>query len=348
MSSKRLATIFVTLVLMVCLSRPVMACTIFTTETEDGTILAGNNEDYIYSINNYMVVTAPSESSYGRICFYNLSYVQGGMNEYGLFYDGASCPSSEVPYDSNKEQLGYNLGDIVLAKCTSVEEVEKFFDNYNIPDNFCDHLLFTDFTGDCAVFEWMEGKLHIIRKGDDENYQVVTNYWLTDPSIGGYPCNRYNTAVDLLQKQSPSIELCATILNTTKQNWGDGGTLYSNIYNISNKEVYVFARGAMNTACKIDMEEQFQSMEEGTQESFDISELTYDTQITISNLSEENLQETDSGPTPESDRNIETVVISSTQGNAQSHNWIYWIFGIGILLLIVFAFVKAVKKKKRS
>jgi choloylglycine hydrolase len=194
----------------------------------------------------------------------------------------------------------------------------------------------------------MEGKLHIIRKGHDENYQVVTNYWLTDPSLGGYPCDRYNTAIDLLQKQSPSIELCATILNATKQDWGDGGTLYSNIYNISNKEVYVFSRGAMNTACKIDMEQQFQSMEAGTQESYDISELTYDTPITISNFSEEKLQEIDSSPTPESNGNIETVDISSTQDNAQSHNWFYLIFGVGILLLIVFAIVKAIKKKNRS
>jgi choloylglycine hydrolase len=348
MKLKRLVTIFLTLVLIVCLSSPAMACTIFSTELEDGTILVGNNEDYMYSINNNMVVTAPSKDSYGRICFYNMSYVQGGMNEYGLFYDGASCPPSEVPYDSNKELLDYNLGDIVLSKCTTVEEVEKFFDNYNIPDSFCDHLLFTDPTGASAVFEWMKGELHIIRKGQDENYQVVTNYWLTDPTLGGYPCDRYNTAVDLLQKQSPSIELCANILDATKQNWGDGGTLYSNIYNLSSKEVYVFSRGAMNLACKIDMEEQFQSMEAGTQVSYDLSELTYDTQITTSNLNKENIQATVSIPTPEAEGNIETAAISSTQDNAQSNNGFYWIFGIGILSLITFAIVMAVKRKNRS
>ena len=83
-----------------------------------------------------MVVTAPSEEDYGRICFYNMSYIQGGMNEHGLFYDGASCPPSEVSHYSDRENLDYNLGDIVLAKCASVEEVEKFFENYNIPSVF--------------------------------------------------------------------------------------------------------------------------------------------------------------------------------------------------------------------
>ncbi len=325
-----------------------MACTIFSIVLDDGTVLAGNNEDYMYSINNSMVVTAPSDSGYGRICFYNLSYVQGGMNEYGLFYDGASCPSSDVPYDSNKEQLDYNLGDIALSKCTSVEEVEKFFDNYNIPNSFCDHLLFTDATGASAVFEWMEGDIHIIHKGHDENYQVITNYWLADPSLGGYPCDRHDTAVELLQKQSPSIELCASILDATKQNWGDGGTLYSNIYNLSSKEVYVFSRGTMNSAYKIDMELQFRSMEAGTQVSYDISELTYDTQLNFNNSGEENLKKTDTIPTPEAAENIETVVISSTQGNSESNHWFYWILGIGIVLLVVIVIVKTAKRKIRT
>ena len=347
MNFKRLATISLALVLMLCIPSPAMTCTIFTTEMEDGTILAGNNEDYTYSISNYMVVTAPSKDSFGRICFYNSSYVQGGMNEHGLFYDGASCPSTEVPYDSNKEQLSYNLGDVVLAKCTSVEEVEKFFDNYNIPNGFCDHLLFTDSTGASAVFEWMKGKLHIIRKGHDENYQVVTNYWFTDPSLGGYPCDRYSTAVDLLQKQSPSIELCATILNDTKQNWGEGGTLYSNIYNLSSKEIYVFTRGTMNTACKIDMEKHFKSMEAGAQKRYDISKLTYDTQINISDLGKKNIQETNSIPTQKFDGDIETADISLTQGNVQkSHNGLYWVLGVGIMSLIIFTIVKVLKRTK--
>jgi choloylglycine hydrolase len=347
MKIKRLVAIFLTLVLMFCISNPAMACTIFTTELEDGTILVGNNEDYMYSTSNFMVVTAPGESSYGRICFYNMSYIQGGMNEYGLFYDGASCPLSEVPFDSNLEQLDYSLGDIVLSKCTSVEEVEEFFESYNIPNSFCDHLLFTDSTGASAVFEWMEGELHIIRKGDDENYQVITNYWLTNPSLGGYPCDRYNTAVDLLQKQPPSIELCATILDSTKQNWGKGGTLYSNIYNLSSKEVYVFFKGTMDTACKINMEQQFQSMEAGTQISYDLSQLTYDTQIANSSLSKGKLQDTASILTPESDGFIEKTVTSSTKDNTQINPLFYWIPGFCILISIFFI-AKIVERKKKN
>jgi len=73
MKSKRLAMIFLTLVLSVCQSIPSIACTIFSVVLEDGTVLAGNNEDFSYSIDNSMVVTAPGERGYGRICFYNIN-----------------------------------------------------------------------------------------------------------------------------------------------------------------------------------------------------------------------------------------------------------------------------------
>ena len=346
MKLRLLAVIFLTLALIVCSSIPAMACTIFTVVLEDGTVLAGNNEDFSYSIDNSMVVTAPGERGYGRVCFYNMTYIQGGMNEHGLFYDGASCPPSEVPYHSDKENLDYNLGDIVLAKCASVEEIEKFFENYNIPNGFYDHLLFADNTGASAVFEWVEGELHIIRKGRDENYQVITNYWITNPSLGGYPCDRYNTAADLLQSNSPSIESCAAVLNSTKQNWGGGGTLYSNIYNLSGKEIYVFNRGRMDQACKIDMEEIFHSMQAETQVSYDLNDLAYDIQFTVSNSSNGNLPETDNNTMPEPDGDIETSVVVPTK-NIAYDNWILRILGICILVYIVLLLVKKIEREKR-
>jgi choloylglycine hydrolase len=192
----------------------------------------------------------------------------------------------------------------------------------------------------------VEGELHIIRKGQDENYQVITNYWLTNPSLGGYPCERYNTAVDLLKNHSPSIESCAVILNSTKQNWGGGGTLYSNIYNLSSKEIYVFNRGRMNQACKIDMEEIFHSMQAEPQVSYDLNDLTYDIQFTVSNLSNENSPKADTNTVPESDGDIETSAAIPTK-NIFYDNWMLWILGICILVYIVLSLIKKIERKKR-
>ena len=89
-------------------------------------------------------------------------------------------------------------------------------------------------------------------------------------------------------------------------------------------------------------------MEEGAQKRYDISKLTFDTKITTGNLGKKNLQETDSTPTPKSGGNTETAAISSTQGNNQNHNGLYWIFGIVIIVLIIFAIVKALKRKNNN
>jgi hypothetical protein len=219
----------------------------------------------------------------------------------------------------------------------------EFFEKYNIPSGFYDHLLIADSTGASAVFEWVEGELRIIRKGKDEKHQAITNFWLTNPSLGGYPCDRYNTVFDLLQKQSPSIESCANILNSTRQNWDGGGTLYSNIYILSSKEIYVFNRGKMDEACKIDIEEMFKSMQAEPQLRYNLSDLTYDTQFTVSNLSNDNLPETDNSELPESDGDNETSIATKS---VFYDNWVLWISGICILVLIVILLIKKIRSKK--
>ncbi len=250
-----------------------IACTIFSVTLDDGTILACNNEDWMYSIGNTVKISAPDSESYGRVCFYNSSYVQGGMNEYGLFYDGASCPGTEVPYDKEKKDLGYDLGETALAKCKTVKEVEEFFSDYNIPDGFYDHLLFADATGNVAVFEWVEDQFHVIWKDAEKKHQVITNFWLSDPTLGGYPCSRYDTAEEVLSTEEITVEVCEEILNKTKQDWGDGGTLYSNICNLNEREVCLFYRGEAKQKYQINLIDEMKTMEPGTCEIMQMEEI---------------------------------------------------------------------------
>ncbi len=251
----------------------IMACTIFSVTLDDGTVLACNNEDWMYSIGNTLKISAPDSGSYGRVCFYNSSYVQGGMNEYGLFYDGASCPATEVPYDKKKKDLGYDLGEIALAKCKTVKEVEEFFGSYNIPDGFYDHLLFADTSGNIAVFEWVEDKFRVIWKDAEKKHQVITNFWLSDSTLGGYPCSRYDTAEEILSTEEITFEICEKILNKTEQDWGNGGTLYSNICNLNEREVCLFYRGEAKQTYQMNLIDELKTMEPGTCEIMQMEEI---------------------------------------------------------------------------
>lgn len=273
MKIKRVFLLFIFVMVFLSQTQSVMACTIFTVTLEDGTVLACNNEDWMYSIQNTVIISAADSESYGRVCFYNASYVQGGMNEYGLFYDGASCPATEVPYDKEKKDLGYDLGETALAKCKTVKEVEDFFSGYNIPYSFYDHLLFADVFGNVAVFEWVDDEFHVIWKESEEKHQVITNFWLSDPTLGGYPCSRYNMAEEALSTEETTYELCESILNETKQDWGDGGTLYSNICNLSEREVYLFYRGDQTQTYQIHLDDELEKMDPGTCEILNMEEL---------------------------------------------------------------------------
>ncbi len=357
MKSKRIIAGALAVLLSLCVVKQVQACTIFTSEGKDA-VYAACNEDWMYSIGTYMTLTAGGDQGYGRVCFYNSTYVQAGMNEYGLFFDGASCPTSTIPYDAAKEQLGYDLGEVVLASCASVNEAIKLLENCNIPQGFYDHLLFADSSGDSVVLEWMENELHILRKGD-QAYQLITNYWLSNPSLGGYPCRRYTAAEEVLKSQEPSVEVFVDILNATKQHWGTGGTLYSGVYNLTNKEVYVFFEGNMNTAYRLQLTEQLGGMKEGAQLTQAIKELSFDTSIETLSMhsdlpttvppTEPTISPTESPQDP-----LPSVEPANTQDvpDAASDSSTAWIWGLcfvlfSLSLILICKSFKVLQKRRR-
>lgn len=271
---KLLALVSVIVVMFFTANFYTYACTIFTKE-QDGKVLVGNNEDYLYHINSSMTVKAADKDSYGMVFFSNSSYVQGGMNEKGLFYDGAACPSTNVPYSKGKQILGMNFGEEVLSKCSNVDEAVDFLKKYNIPKSFGDHLLLADATGKSAIVEWVQDEMRIIPK--EKDYQVVTNFFISNPELGGYPCNRYETAEAMLKGfDRISLANFKDVLSNVKQDWGDGGTKYSNIYDLRNKIVYVFNKADFGSAASINLSIELGKLKHGEKENYKIEELYYE------------------------------------------------------------------------
>lgn len=293
------------------------ACTIFNKQKEDLT-LVGNNEDWIYSAPSSLRLAAADEGTYGRLCFYLYSYVQGGMNEKGLFYDGATCPSQDVPHFEGKPALGMDLGEVVLSKCANVDEVINFLKSYNIPSGFMDHLMFVDASGNSVVIEWDKNDLKFIKK--EESYQIATNFWITNPEMGGYPCKRYEKAKSMLEDKESnlSVDYFATILESTTQNWGDGGTKYSNIYDLKNKEVFIYLKGDFEKSKKYSLLEELEKLKQGETIHLSLEELEYTTNGSILDTAEpeesiqETLNDTDTGTLKEADTQKSSQPLNGT------------------------------------
>ncbi len=249
----------------------VSACTIFTAKDADS-VLVGNNEDFMYQYSSDMWFAAASPGTYGRVCFANSNCVQGGMNEKGLFYDGASCPSTQVPYSENKPSLGMDLGEVALSRCADVGEVVELLKGYNIPQNFGDHLLFADGSGNSVIIEWVDNMMEVIP--GDKNYQIATNFFISKPELGGYPCGRFDTVKKMLEESKVlSVDRFSEILGSVTQSWDGGGTKYSNVYDLKNKKVYVYSRGDFKWNLEYDLADELKKLGEGERSEYDIDTL---------------------------------------------------------------------------
>jgi len=203
--------------------------------SKDGVIYAGNNEDWSDPYTKFWIYP-PSDGKNGWIKFgFGGGFPQGGMNEHGLFWDATGSPYLGMPMSEKTRQLFHGpLMQKILEECCTVEEAIKILGRYYCVDQYRSQYLIGDSTGVSMI---VEGDNVIMKSG---YFQVLTNFYLSNPELGGYPCWRYEKAVSMLSESNKfSPYTIGTILSATHQS-GRYPTRYSNIYDLINKKVYLF------------------------------------------------------------------------------------------------------------
>jgi len=215
------------------LESPAYACTGFCI-SEDDLVLVGNNEDWKNPFTKVWYEPA-EKGKYGRVYFgFNNFAPQGGMNEKGLVFDGFATSPHKVKKSLNKPTYGGNFIDKFMSECATVEEVLQIFNKYNL--QFMERAMFfiADERGDSAIIEGDE----IIRKNG--KYQIITNFYQSEVKDGKIPCGRYKIGDAMLKDADEvSIDLCKRILAAT-HNEGQYPTVYSNIYDVKRRVVYLY------------------------------------------------------------------------------------------------------------
>jgi penicillin V acylase-like amidase (Ntn superfamily) len=179
----------VAVALGLCAIQSSPACTIFSVAHGEK-VLVGNNEDAPYSFPDKMWFVPAIGKAYARVCFGWYCFAQGGMNDQGLFIDWAVTPSAGKS-KPDKPPFEGNIVERVLANCATVEEAVALFQKYAYPGNDA-HFLIADRAGSSVVGEWIDGQFKPVRKSGP--YQLITNFLLSDPQRGNYPCRRHATA----------------------------------------------------------------------------------------------------------------------------------------------------------
>ncbi|MCX8131061.1 MAG: linear amide C-N hydrolase [Clostridia bacterium] len=323
------------------------ACTIFTKQ-QNGRVLVGNNEDWMYSIPSTFWIAAPENDTYGRICFANSTYVQGGMNEKGLFYDGATCPASEIPHFKGKPELGMDLGEIIISKCANVREAVEMIKKYNITRSFTDHIMFTDQSGDSVVIEWMNNDLKIIPKKG--TYQLITNFWLTDPELGGYPCTRYDKAKTMLEdKDEINVDVFAGILKAVLADWGDMGTKYSNVYDLKKREVFIYNKGDFSKYVRYNLPDELKKLKKGKKVNYKLDKVFRDNTDVLLSPVENERQNIQVGHTGTQIVNDEKDSVLKSKGVPVKKNGVFILyFLIAIIAILLPIVVITVLRKMKN
>ncbi|UCE55759.1 MAG: hypothetical protein JSV31_09995 [Desulfobacterales bacterium] len=238
-------------IMLVLTGAPSFACTVFYASNGEMT-LAGNNEDYINPLTKAWFEPAEN-GKYGSVFFGFDNYVsQGGMNEKGLFFDVTAAPLVEIPVSSKKPEFkGDVIREKIMTGCATVKDALKLFNQYQRPRKWRGMYIIGDSTGDSAIIS----PYRIIRK--KKNYQVATNFYQSKVKNSNYPCERYKIAVDMLGKNNNiSIGFFRRILAAVHQEGDYVNTLYSNIYDLKRKLIYLYHFHNFENEVVIDVKEE--------------------------------------------------------------------------------------------
>ena len=229
------------------LSRPLWACTGLVMQ-DGGRVLVGNNEDW-FNPRTKIWFIQPINGRYGSIFFgFDNFWAQGGMNQKGLFFDGFALKPKPVAGAAVKPRFKGNLIKEMMATCATVEEALALLDRYSL--SFMNHfqLFIADASGDAAI---VEAEAVIRKQGA---YQVVTNFRQSETNPAAISCPRYLTARDMLEKcREDRMDCVRKILDATHQE-EKALTLYSNIYDLNARRVYVYHFHNFQDEVVIDLE----------------------------------------------------------------------------------------------
>ena len=227
-----------------------------TVYATDGTqMLGGNNEDSGEPLTKVWFVP-PGEDTYGLVLFgYGNYRAQGGMNDQGLFFDFLTV-SKALPVDLEGKEPYPGTNYIVydaIAMCATVDCVVEMFEKYYDRETLSYQHLFGDATGESAIIEPQA----ILRQSG--GFQVATNFYqstVPEEQRRG-ACTRYRMATEMLEgSPTLSVEYMRDVMDAVHQDETRSPTVYTNVYDLANRMVYLYQFFDYEHVVVLDLEEE--------------------------------------------------------------------------------------------
>ncbi len=234
-------------------------CSTFFARTPEGDYIMGRNYDTEVSIPFVLKTNSKNDfKTIGMADLRNLGwnnsnlvskmtalsapyYTFDGMNENGVAVAAMSVPvGSRSDIDENKTTLyDYAVIRLTLEKAENVDDAIKQLSQYNVKmeDTYPSHYMIADAAGNCAVIDYVDGSMKVIRKGD--TYQIATNMLTyNNEKHQGYSAERYQ-AFDKVLTEKLGVISVEDALELLVENTVPGDEQWSSVYNLTDKTMSV-------------------------------------------------------------------------------------------------------------
>lgn len=240
---------------LLCVGTPSLACFILVLKNGDQ-VLVANHEDW-FAQDAAVRINPPTDRRFGSIAFTFMSEGegQGGMNEHGLFFDAAYTPFQEVEHDPARKLFAGYIWQAMLDRCRNVAEALAFLSNYQLQDLQESHIVIADASGRAVILGVDHGR--VTEKNIEGDYLLQTNFNPWQPELSDEPrCWRSEAALKIITaSQRLDEKMGLEVLTSTHQ---DSLTVYSNLYDLTNKTITVYNKRHFDKPIQIDFDEFMQ------------------------------------------------------------------------------------------
>lgn len=252
MSPKNTFAILVSVLLLLIVS-PLNGCFILIL-TDGSRVIVGNHEDWFEQDAAIRIIPA-TDGKYGSVIFTFESegWAQGGMNSEGLFFDGALTPMDILVEEELKPEYKGYLWQKILDECTTVKQAIDTAMQYRKMELQEAHIVLADATGDAALIGIKDGEIIVTYKKPEDPYLLQTNFNPLMPDLSDEPfCWRFESAEEhLINNSEATTENMLSILKDTHQ---DEMTVYTNIYDLSSRNIIVFSQRKFDKPININVD----------------------------------------------------------------------------------------------
>lgn len=242
------------------------SCTIFTA-VQGETVLFGDNWDY-HEGNLIIGFFPPSEERYGSIHF---GYKQGegqfyqrAVNDHGLAWAINSVPKAKLnphterPYSHAEE----NYFSTISKRAATVEEAIHIAQYFDFGNGLEMQIHIADAIGDAVVIgPGRDGEIAFNRKPAGDGYLLSTNFNLEIPEKGPIDF-RWDTATSMLdsldESQTLTPEFAGEILKAVHLKTLTTHTLFSNVFDLKNGDIYIYYMSQYDQAVKLNMADELE------------------------------------------------------------------------------------------